>query len=99
MSDRIDPSGQAPEAPTAAECADFFEQIVFFIDNELAEADCTAVRKHLDTCNPCLEKYDLQRTMKAVVQRSCAEVAPSELRSKVMFRLQQVRVEITTTEG
>jgi len=83
--------------PTAAECADFLEQIVFFIDNELAEADCTAVREHLDRCNPCLEKYDLQRTMKAVVARSCAEVAPHELRDKVMLRLQQVRVEITTS--
>jgi len=89
MNDRQDPS--------AAECADYLEQIVFFIDNELAEADCDAVRQHLDTCNPCLEKYDLQRTMKAVVARSCHEVAPTDLRNKVMLRLQQVRVEVTTT--
>jgi mycothiol system anti-sigma-R factor len=88
-----------PHDPTPAECADFLEQIVFFIDNELAEADCSAVREHLDTCNPCLEKYDLQRTVKSVVARSCHEVAPSELRDKVMLRLQQVRVEITTTEA
>jgi mycothiol system anti-sigma-R factor len=85
--------------PSAAECADFLEQIVFFIDNELAEADCAAVRKHLDTCNPCLEKYDLQRTVKAVVARSCTEVAPEDLRSKVMLRLRQVRVEITTSDA
>ena len=85
--------------PSAAECVDYLEQIVFFIDNELAEADCSAVRAHLDSCNPCLEKYDLQRTMKAVVARSCAEVAPSELRDKVMLRLQQVRVEINTAEA
>jgi mycothiol system anti-sigma-R factor len=98
MNDAQGPAA-ARTTPTAAECADFLEQIVFFIDNELAEADCSAVREHLDTCNPCLEKYDLQRTMKAVVARSCAEVAPSELRDKVMFRLQQVRVEITTTEA
>jgi mycothiol system anti-sigma-R factor len=91
MNDRQDPS--------AAECADYLEQIVFFIDNELAEADCSAVRKHLDTCNPCLEKYDLQRTMKAVVARSCSEVAPIDLRNKVMLRLQQMRVEITSTEA
>jgi mycothiol system anti-sigma-R factor len=93
-----DAAAALPEEPTAAECADYLEQIVFFIDNELAEADCSAVREHLDTCNPCLEKYDLQRTIKAVVARSCAEVAPTELRSKVMLRLQQVRVEITTTD-
>jgi mycothiol system anti-sigma-R factor len=91
MNDRRDPS--------AAECADYLEQIVFFIDNELAEADCAAVREHLDTCNPCLEKYDLQRTMKAVVARSCSEVAPIDLRNKVMLRLQQMRVEIGTTEA
>jgi mycothiol system anti-sigma-R factor len=80
---------------TPQECVDFLEQIVFFIDNELAEADCSAVRAHLDSCNPCLEKYDLQRTMKAVVARSCSEVAPEELRAKVMVRLQQVRVQIS----
>lgn len=82
-------------APTAAECADFLEQIVYFIDNELAEADCAAVREHLDSCNPCLERYDLQRTVKAVVARSCTEIAPMDLRQRVMLRLQQVRVEVT----
>ena len=53
--------------PSATDCADYLEQIVYFIDNELAEADCDAVRVHLDTCNPCLEKYDLQRTVKSMV--------------------------------
>jgi mycothiol system anti-sigma-R factor len=93
-----DPTASLPADPTAAECVDYLEQIVFFIDNELAEADCSAVRAHLDSCNPCLEKYDLQRTIKSVVARSCAEVAPTELRSKVMLRLQQVRIEISSTE-
>jgi len=77
-----------------AECADFLEQIVYFIDNELDSADCAAVRAHLDTCNPCLEKYDLQRTVKQVVARSCSEHAPTELRSKILLRLQQVKIEI-----
>ena len=80
---------------TPQECVDFLEQIVYFIDNELAEADCSAVRAHLDSCNPCLEKYDLQRTMKAVVARSCSEVAPEELRQRVMLRIREVQVRIT----
>ena len=77
------------------ECADYLEQIVYFIDNELAEADCDAVRVHLDTCNPCLEKYDLQRTVKSVVARSCSEAAPEELRQRVMFRIREVQVRIS----
>ena len=80
--------------PSSAECVDFLEQIVYFIDNELDQADCAAVREHLDTCNPCLERYDLQRTVKAVVARSCHEAAPGELRAKVMLRLEEVRIQI-----
>ncbi|MBC9733223.1 mycothiol system anti-sigma-R factor [Nocardioides marmotae] len=77
------------------QCADYLEQIVYFIDNELAEADCAAVRVHLDTCNPCLEKYDLERTVKQVVARSCSEPAPAELRERVMLRIREVQVRIT----
>ena len=87
-------SHQHPADPSLADCADFFERIVYFLDNELDEADCSAVRLHLDSCNPCLEKYDLQRTVKAVVARSCAEPAPTELRDRVLLRIRQVQVEI-----
>lgn len=79
---------------SAEECADYLEQIVYFIDNELDAADCAAVRAHIDTCNPCLEKYDLQRTVKAVVARSCAESAPLELRQRVLFQLREVQIQI-----
>lgn len=83
--------------PTASECADFLEQIVYFLDNELGTADCAAVRVHLDTCNPCLEKYDLQRTVKAVVARSCSEAAPADLRARVMMRVREVQIRISET--
>ncbi|MDQ4054567.1 MAG: mycothiol system anti-sigma-R factor [Actinomycetota bacterium] len=79
---------------SASECADFLERIVYFIDNELDEADCSEVRVHLDSCNPCLERYDLQRTVKSVVARSCSESAPNELRERVMVRLREVQVQI-----
>ena len=83
------------DEPTNSECADFLERIVYFLDNELDEADCSAVRLHLDACNPCLEKYDLQRTVKAVVARSCSEAAPQELRERVLFRIREVQVRIS----
>ena len=77
------------------DCADFLEQIVYFIDNELDAADCAAVRVHLDTCNPCLERYDLQRTVKSIVARSCSESAPDELRRRVLVRIREVQVQIS----
>ena len=35
------------------ECQAFLEQIVYFLDNELAEEDVVEVRVHLDECGPC----------------------------------------------
>jgi mycothiol system anti-sigma-R factor len=87
-------SHQHGQEPTPGECADYLERIVYLIDNELDEADCSAVRVHLDSCNPCLEKYDLQRTVKSVVARSCTEAAPDELRNRVLLRIREVQVQI-----
>ena len=78
------------------DCADYLERIVYFLDNELDEADCSAVRVHLDECGPCLEKYDLQRTVKAVVARSCSsESAPDALRARVRVQIREVQVRIS----
>jgi len=80
--------------PSASECSDYLDQIVYFIDNELDAADCAVVRAHLDSCNPCLERYDLQRTVKSIVARSCSEAAPDELRQRVMFRIREVQIQL-----
>ena len=80
---------------TGEECADYLERIVYFLDNELDEADCTAVQAHLDECGPCLERFDLQRTVKAVDARSCYEAAPTDLRQRVMVQIRAVQISIT----
>jgi len=79
------------------ECSDFLDQIVYFLDNELDEADCADVQHHLDQCAPCLEKYDLQRTVKMLVARSCVESAPDELRQRVTMSIREVQIRINET--
>jgi mycothiol system anti-sigma-R factor len=76
------------------DCADFLERIVYLLDNELDEAECALVRMHLDECHPCLETYDLQRTVKAVVARSCSEVAPETLKERVRVQIREIQVKI-----
>lgn len=77
------------------ECADYLERIVYFLDNELDQADCVVVEAHLRECGPCLERYDLQRTVKEVVARSCHETAPDALRDKVRLQITQVQIRIS----
>lgn len=76
------------------DCAEVLERMFFFIDNEMEQADWREIQQHLDECGPCLEKYDLERTVKALVARSCSEHAPEQLRERVLLRIRQVRVDI-----
>ena len=76
------------------ECADFLERIVYLLDNELDENECALVRMHLEECHPCLETYDLQRTVKQVVARSCSEKAPDTLKERVRVQIREIQVRI-----
>jgi mycothiol system anti-sigma-R factor len=78
-------------------CADFLERIVCLLDNELDGGQVADVKAHLEECAPCLQSYDLQRQVKALVARSCMEHAPESLRQRVRVQIQQIQV--TYTEG
>ncbi len=81
------------------DCSQVIHQIFTFIDNEMDQADCAVIQKHLDECGPCLAKYDLERTVKSLVQRSCSEQAPDALREKVLVRIRQVQITIESEQG
>jgi len=80
--------------PHDKDCSEVLERVFAFIDNELPTADISVIQHHLDECGPCLQKYDLERTVKTLIRRSCSEQAPTGLREKVMMRIRAVQVEI-----
>ena len=81
--------------PHFTSCADVLARVAEFIDHELAQADCAHIKQHLDECGPCLREFGLEQLVKDVVSRACGkETPPEDLRSKVMFRIQQVQIEI-----
>jgi mycothiol system anti-sigma-R factor len=86
--------GPCGAQPYDKDCTEVLERVFFFIDNELPTADFAEIQHHLDECRPCLQKYDLERTVKALVARSCSEHAPQALRDKVLLQIRQVQVEI-----
>jgi len=83
------------EAESMADCSEVLGRMFVFIDNELDSAGCAQIQQHLDECGPCLAKYDLERTVKAVVARSCTEVAPEALRERVMVSIREVQIRIS----
>jgi mycothiol system anti-sigma-R factor len=79
------------------DCSEVLERVFFFIDNELPTADSSVIQHHLEQCGTCLQKYDLERTVKTLVKRSCSEHAPEGLRDKVLLRIREVQVQIVET--
>jgi len=85
--------------PHETPCSEVLARVYQFLDNELVHADCAKIRQHLDECGPCLEEYGLDRAVKEAIHRACgSEAAPANLRRKVMYHIQQVRIEITQSE-
>jgi mycothiol system anti-sigma-R factor len=84
----------AADHPGHADCSEVLHRIFEYLDGELGPLDVARVASHLLECGPCLAEHDLERTLKAVVRRSCApESAPASLRFSIMESITVVRVD------
>ena len=79
------------------DCEKALQNLYLFIDEEMDNASCAEIQAHIDSCSHCLSEYDLERVVKALVSRSCSEVAPQPLREKVLYSIRTVEVQITET--
>ncbi len=85
--DQPDPAA-GQQADGDQNCAEVLSRMYEFLDNELDTASCDTIRRHLADCEPCLEQYDVEQAVKALVARCCcAESAPPTLRVKVLARI------------
>ena len=82
-----------------ADCEKALANLYLFIDHEIDTASSSEIQSHIDECSECLNVYDLERVVKALVSRSCTEVAPEVLRKKVLVSIRTVQVRITETKA
>jgi len=70
-------------------------QLFEYLDGEMDANDCVKIREHLAHCGPCLQEYDIDQIIKALVRRSCdCEAAPTELRTQIMSRITTFRMTV-----
>lgn len=85
--------------PHDVDCSEVIEQVYLYLDGEIDEATRHKVRVHLDECAPCLRQFGIEQEVKALVARCCGgDSAPDTLKARLLERLQQVRVELTSIE-
>ncbi|SDI03797.1 mycothiol system anti-sigma-R factor [Sinosporangium album] len=81
--------------PHDTDCRDVLEKVYTYLDGELGAVDCADIRRHLDECGPCLEEYGLEKVVKQLVAKHCGcDPVPTDLRAKVLERIEQVRTEL-----
>ena len=74
------------------DCNQVLKQVYQFLDNELDTASGDAIRAHLAACEPCLDRFDVEQAVKALVHRCCGnDRAPETLRAKIMLQITTVR--------
>ena len=71
------------------DCHDCLERLYAFLDVELTEAERAQVRAHLEGCDDCPEHFEFEGRFLATLRDCCtSDVAPAELRRRVLTRLQ-----------
>lgn len=77
--------------PTECECAEALANLCEFLDSEMPEGDLSRVRAHMAHCDDCMDALSSERSLRLVLRRSCAEVAPASLRFRVLSQLTILR--------
>jgi mycothiol system anti-sigma-R factor len=93
-------SGCGPESgkgdAAGSDCSEVLHRVYEYLDGEMTQDDTVKIKHHLEACGPCLQQYDLDQALKALVKRSCAcEEAPAQLRIQIMARISTIRFQLS----
>ncbi len=75
------------------ECSEAVEVLYHYIDGQLTEERRSLIRRHLDDCPPCLDAFDFEAELRAVIAHKCRERVPDELRWRVAKAIRLVSLE------
>ncbi len=90
----MDPTKTAKDGEgCGCDCTTARERLYLFLDHEIDNASCEEIQQHIEDCSSCLTEYDVERIVKSLVHRSCAERAPETLVQKVQFAIRTVEVQ------
>ena len=81
------------------DCGQALARVYSFLDGELPDAEADRIRVHLAACDHCLDHFDVEQAMRALVRRCCtAERAPDSLRLRVVTTLSATGDGVTRVE-
>jgi mycothiol system anti-sigma-R factor len=89
-------SGHPSEADLAlwlgkSDCQEAMQTLYHFLDGELTDDRRKIIQRHLEECSPCLDAFDFEAELKAVIARNCRDQVPEHLRQRVLRALMEAQ--------
>jgi len=75
------------------DCQQALDQIFEYIDHELPDEELRHIGDHLKDCPPCEAEHRINEKIKNLVGTAGDEVAPDDLRARVLATIKSARVE------
>ena len=85
----MDQEPSIDELTSTGGCQDALHTLYHYLDGELTPQRREAIQRHLSQCAPCLNAFDFEAELKAVVARSCRDQVPESLRRRVADVIEQ----------
>lgn len=79
-------------------CREAIDTLYHFLDGELTAERRIEIAVHLQECSPCLDAFDFEADLKAVIARKCRDQVPEALRQKVYLALMEASMQPPSTE-
>ncbi len=79
-------------------CREAIDTLYRFLDGELTDQRRQDIAAHLDDCGPCLDAFDFEAELKAVIARKCRDQVPEALRQRVYRALVDASDQVPGTE-
>ena len=74
------------------DCQSVLDRLYTYLDGEIDAEFHQRIAVHLSECAPCLGEFEIERVVKTLVKRSCADGAcTDEIRSRIIARVDDVR--------
>jgi mycothiol system anti-sigma-R factor len=74
-----------------SDCQEAIQTLYGFLDGELTQERRKVIQRHLEECAPCLDAFDFEAELKAVIARNCHDPVPDHLRQRVLRALTEAR--------
>jgi mycothiol system anti-sigma-R factor len=81
------------------DCNETIYRLYTYLDGELTEDRRQEIKHHLDKCRDCVEAFDFEAELRAVIAQRCKDHVPDTLRERVRDSLVEEERKQQNTRG